>query len=151
MHQKWGIMYWKSVQVYSGLRLDHSINQRTLGEISLYGWPPVWLVWIHLFRWIETKQICLFGQILTGQTGGQPYSDISPYKVMFSVPTVLIKHLPDNSRYSRLGDHFSSGLVNSLEFNLAIGFVISRQRFGTPPVESKIDYLYRLKITQHKM
>ena len=27
------------------------------------------------------KQICLFGQILTGQTGGQLYSDISPYKV----------------------------------------------------------------------
>ena len=33
-----------------------------------------------LLNW-NYKQICLFGQILTGQTGGHPYSDISPYKV----------------------------------------------------------------------
>ena len=33
-----------------------------------------------LLNW-NYKQICLFGQILTGQTGGQPYSDISPYEV----------------------------------------------------------------------
>ena len=33
-----------------------------------------------LLNW-NYKQICLFGQILTSQTGGQPYSDISPYKV----------------------------------------------------------------------
>ena len=34
-----------------------------------------------LLNW-NYKQICLLGQILTGQTGGQPYSDISPYKVI---------------------------------------------------------------------
>ena len=33
-----------------------------------------------LLNW-KYKQNCLFGQILTGLTGGQPYSDISPYKV----------------------------------------------------------------------
>ena len=33
-----------------------------------------------LLNW-NYKQICLFGQILTGQRGGQLYSDISPYKV----------------------------------------------------------------------
>ena len=33
-----------------------------------------------LLNW-NYEQICLFGQILTGHTGGQLYSDISPYKV----------------------------------------------------------------------
>ena len=30
---------------------------------------------------INQQQIYLFGQIQTSQTGGQPYSDSSPYKV----------------------------------------------------------------------
>ena len=33
-----------------------------------------------LLNW-NYEQICLFGHILTGQTEGQPYSDISPYEV----------------------------------------------------------------------
>ena len=33
-----------------------------------------------LLNW-NYKQMCLFGQILTGQTGGQAYSNISPYEV----------------------------------------------------------------------
>ncbi len=34
-------------------------NQGILkGEVSLYHWPPVWLVWISLFLKIKTKIVC---------------------------------------------------------------------------------------------
>ena len=47
--------------------------------IRKYYWPPVLLVWIQLLcsRLINNS----FGQIQTSQTGGQPYSDTSPYEV----------------------------------------------------------------------
>ena len=43
---------------------EHSIS--SLGEVTLYGWPPIWLVLIQPSSWI-----------LTSQTGGWPNSDTS--------------------------------------------------------------------------
>ena len=70
---KWDEMNWDS-------------HQRTLtyfvrGNITV--WLTSCLTGLDsavLLNW-NNKQTCLFGQILTGQTGGQAYSDISPYKV----------------------------------------------------------------------
>ena len=68
------------------LAREHSLTSK--GEVSLYGWPPVWLVWIwpNLLIWIiiQHKQS---SWIQTSQTEGQPYSDTSPYKVSeYSLP-----------------------------------------------------------------
>ncbi len=36
----------------------HRLNQGILkGEVSLYHWPPVWLVWISLFWQIKSKNV----------------------------------------------------------------------------------------------
>jgi hypothetical protein len=32
-----------------GCYYDHSVQRILKGEVSLYRWPPVWLVWIRLF------------------------------------------------------------------------------------------------------
>ncbi len=57
-------------------------NQGTLkGEVSLYCRPPVWLVWNQLY---DNWKFCFYLQkrlIQTGQTGGQLYSDTSPFSV----------------------------------------------------------------------
>jgi len=56
-------------------------------EVSLYHWPPVWLVWNQLYdNWqflflIPNRLI----QFQTSQTGGQQYSDTSP----FSIPWLM--------------------------------------------------------------
>ena len=47
-----------------------------LGADLLFDWFG-----FSCFVELNYKQICLFGQILTGQKGGQAYSDISTYKV----------------------------------------------------------------------
>jgi hypothetical protein len=55
------------------------------GEVSLYHWPPVWLVWTQLY---ENWKVWFYLQnrlIHTSQTGGQQYSDTSP----FSIPWML--------------------------------------------------------------
>jgi hypothetical protein len=55
------------------------------GEASLYQWPPVWLVWTVLQ--IKTKIVnCQYSWFQTSQTGGQQYSDTSP----FSIPCCII-------------------------------------------------------------
>ncbi len=55
-----------------------STNQGILkGEISLYRWPPVWLVWNQLY---DNWQYFLNRLIQTSQTGGQWYSDTSPFR-----------------------------------------------------------------------
>ncbi len=67
-----------------------SIRQGILkGEVSLYHWPPVWLVWNQLYdNW---QILFLFAKQTnpnqTSQVGGQRYSDTSP----FSFP--CIRHL----------------------------------------------------------
>ncbi len=52
------------------------------GEVSLYGWPPVWLVWNQLY---DNRQFLFYLQnrvIPTGQAGGQRYnSDTSPFSI----------------------------------------------------------------------
>ena len=45
------------------------------GEVSLYHWPPVWLVWNQLY---DNWQFYLQNRLIqTNQTGGQQYSDTS--------------------------------------------------------------------------
>ncbi len=49
------------------------------GEVSPYHWPPVWLVWNQ-----TTDNFCFYLQnrlIQTNQTGGQWYSDTSPFSI----------------------------------------------------------------------
>jgi len=52
------------------------LNQGILkGEVSLYGWPPVWLAWNQLYdNW---QFLFLFAKqaVQTGQTAGQWYTD----------------------------------------------------------------------------
>ncbi len=53
----------------------------TKGEVSLYHWPPVWLVWMQLY---DNRHFCFYLQnrlIQTNQTGGQWYSDTSPFSI----------------------------------------------------------------------
>jgi hypothetical protein len=57
-------------------------NQEILkGEISLYRWPPVWLVWNQLYdNW---QYLCFFAKWTNpnSQTGDQWYSDTSPFSI----------------------------------------------------------------------
>ncbi len=49
------------------------------GEVSLYRWPPIWLVWNQLYDYWQF--LCFYLQnrlVQTSQTGGQRYSDTSP-------------------------------------------------------------------------
>ncbi len=51
------------------------------GEVSLYCWPPVGLVWISC---MPTGNFWFYLQNRlnqTSQTGGQPYSDTSPFSI----------------------------------------------------------------------
>ena len=50
-------------------------------KVSQYDWPPVYFVWMGCFclPMLNEQQFYLFGQIQTSQTGGQPYSNTSPY------------------------------------------------------------------------
>ncbi len=55
------------------------------GEVSLYCWPPVWLVWNQLY---DNWQFLFYLQnilIQTSQTEGRQYNDSSP----FSIPWVV--------------------------------------------------------------
>jgi hypothetical protein len=56
------------------------------GEVSLYHWPPVWLVWNQLY---DNWQFLIFLQnrlIQISRTGGQWYSYTPP----FSIPCLMI-------------------------------------------------------------
>jgi hypothetical protein len=70
-------------------------NQGILNrEVSLYHWPTVWLVWNQLYE--NWQFLFLFAKqtIKTSQTGGQQYSDTSPFRIPW--PDKLVLH------YSRL-------------------------------------------------
>jgi hypothetical protein len=50
------------------------------GEVSLYHWPPAWLVWNQLYD--SWQFLFLFAkQSIPNQTGGQWYSDTSPFSI----------------------------------------------------------------------
>ncbi len=59
-------------------------NQGILkGEVSLYCWPPVWLIWNQLYDYCDSFCFYLRNRLIqTSQTGGQQYSDTS----LFSIP-----------------------------------------------------------------
>jgi len=64
------------------------------GELSLFCWPPVWLVWNQLYdNW---QFLFLFAKhaIQTGQTGGQWYSD-TPFSIPWTGTWI------DNDDHSR--------------------------------------------------
>ncbi len=48
------------------------------GEVSLYCWPPVWLVWNQLYGNCHFLQNRL---IQTSKTGVRQYSDTSPFSI----------------------------------------------------------------------
>ncbi len=78
------IFFWMSTLSYSILYLCiyklHGCSQGILkGEVSLYHWPPVWLVWISCFANKNKKCRLSYSWFQTSQTGGQWYSDTSPF------------------------------------------------------------------------
>jgi hypothetical protein len=61
---------------------NHSHQGILNGEVSLYYWPPVWLVLIKLYdNWHFLFIILQNRLIQTSQIGGQRYSDISPFGI----------------------------------------------------------------------
>ena len=55
------------------------------GKVSMYHWPPVWLVWNQQydywnFFYLQTSWF------QTSQTGGQRYSDTSPFSIPWWKP-----------------------------------------------------------------
>ena len=60
-----------------------NLRKLTEGEVSLFGSPPVYLFCLELAALLKLNEqhFYLFGQIQTSQTGGQPYSNTSPYEV----------------------------------------------------------------------
>jgi len=67
---------------YSKAKQGHVLQQGILkGEASLYHWPPVWLVWNQLY---DYWQFLFFFAKQTNpnqSTGGQWYSDTSPFSI----------------------------------------------------------------------
>ncbi len=54
------------------------------GDVSLYHWPPVWLVWNQLYDNWQFLFLFFFVFIfltIISQTGGQWYSDASPISI----------------------------------------------------------------------
>ena len=73
-----------SIHSYIGIYIfqcGYDFSQGILkGEVSLYHWPPVWLVWISLFWQIKAKFVgCHTAN--SKPTGGQWYSDTSPFSI----------------------------------------------------------------------
>ena len=52
----------------------------------MYHWPPVWLVWNQLY---DNLQFLLNSLIQTSQTGGQWYSDTSPFSIPWTQPFLI--------------------------------------------------------------
>ncbi len=89
-------------------RLYHGIIK---GGVSLYHWPLVWLVWNQLYdNWL----FCFYLQnrlIQTSKTGGQQYSDTSP----FSIHWLYICSTAQGSqgKYSHSHCHINEGIFES--------------------------------------
>ncbi len=71
-------------------------KQRILkGAVSLYHWPPVWLVWNQLYdNW---QFFCFYLQnrlIQTSQTGDWWYSDTSPFSIPWLNPWNFFNAFP---------------------------------------------------------
>jgi hypothetical protein len=59
------------------------------GEVSMYRWPPVLLVWNQLY---DNWHFCFYLQnrlIQTSQTEGQWYSDTSPFSIPWGREALL--------------------------------------------------------------
>ncbi len=74
------------------------IAGNTKGEVLLYCWPPVWLVWNQLY---DNWQFWLFENrvIQTSQIGGQQYSDTPPFSIPW-LDIVLTKLEATMDKYS---------------------------------------------------
>ncbi len=71
--------FWLRLRSHCCPKKFYDIGQGTLkGEVLLYCWPPVWLVWNQLY---DNWTFSFLFAIQTGQTGGQLYSDTSPFSV----------------------------------------------------------------------
>jgi len=88
-NSKYTLFYHQTCQLFEFHLLPYwlkSINlgllnrlRNTKGEVSLYNWPPVWLVWNHLYDYWQFLFYLQNRLIQTSQTGGQWYSDTSPF------------------------------------------------------------------------
>jgi hypothetical protein len=91
-------------------------------EVSLYRWPPVWLVWNHLH---DNWQFCFYLQnrlIQTSQTGGHWYSDNST----FSIPWWNISRHRDPLLKEKIStaDHLVLSSSDQQLFTLKIDFSV---------------------------
>ncbi len=69
-----------SQAIISLINLPWSYQGTLKGEVSLYHWPPVSLIWNQLHdNWQLQNRL-----IQTSQTKGQRYSDISPFSIPWS-------------------------------------------------------------------
>ncbi len=65
--------------------ISRHTNQGILeGEVSLYRWSPVWLVWISLFCNKNKNCQLSYSWFQTSQTGGEWYSDTSPFSIPYT-------------------------------------------------------------------
>ena len=63
----------QKIQVKKANTLRPFREHSPMGEVSLYGWPPVLQVWIQLLHSIQ-KHIFFLGQVQSCKTGDQLYS-----------------------------------------------------------------------------
>jgi hypothetical protein len=78
------LQHWCTIQRFELLyTCKHTLEQGILeGEISLYHWPPFWLVWNQLYGNWHFFVFRLQNRLIqTSQTGGQRYSDTSPFSI----------------------------------------------------------------------
>ncbi len=96
MGTRWSALYlFKALRASGTLKSKHFYVQGILcrkgqvtiqgilkGEVSLYRWPPVWLVWISLLTVLQIKTKIVSCHTtdskVKSQTGGQWYNDTSP-------------------------------------------------------------------------
>ncbi len=84
------LKYRFSLACSSLLRLSHSVRGILKGEVSLYRWPPVWLVWISIILQIKMKIFsCHSSWCQTSQKGGQLYSDTFPAQLHKYLTNIL--------------------------------------------------------------
>jgi hypothetical protein len=104
--------------VYSKGHFICDLSQGILkGEISLYHWPPVWLVWNKLYDYWHFCFFYLQNRLIqTSQIGGQQYSDTSPLSISL-LESSIYDHNNVCSTGSCLADLFVKTKANILVTN----------------------------------
>ena len=140
-----GIMYWRSVQVYSGLCFNKSIPTHSLtlkGEVLLYDWAPVSLVWIQPNMYIRMLVISMHQNAWIKQSNRRsavPAVILSiRYEVSFNV----------KMRGSMLQTIFLSASVRKISVE---EFTLSDQFWVKFRFELSLEFWYFSNITVHHL